>query len=123
MGPLGTPTPHRWQRGSGHPATAQLWHGASQAVAPMRAMSCEAAPRLGVTISLTTQSEGKTSPSSPSVVSTEGVGWSIWECHYLPHREMLRFQHRHLLLPKENEDPPQKKRITCNTDGKQGGPH
>lgn len=63
-GPRGAPAsgraaPHPSQRRSGRPAIAWLWHGASQEVAPMRAMSCEAAPRLGVTISPATQSKEK----------------------------------------------------------------
>lgn len=89
----GRAAPHPSQRRSGHPANAWLWHGASQAVAPMRAMSCEAAPCLGVTISPATQSKEKTSPSSTSVISIGGIGLSVWEWHYIPDRDMLRVQH------------------------------
>lgn len=98
VGPPGAPASgpaaaHPSRRRSGHPANGWLWHGASQAVAPMRAASCEAAPRLGITISPATQSEGKTSPSSASVISIEGVGLAGWEWHYVPDRRRLRVQH------------------------------
>lgn len=72
---------------------AWLWHSSSQAVALERAMSCEAAPRLGITISPATQSREKTSPSSTSVISIEGVGLSVWEWHYVPDRDSLQVQH------------------------------
>lgn len=85
------PHPSQWR--GGHPAEVWLWHGASQAVAPMKAMSCEAAPRLGVTISPATQSKGKTSPSSSSVISMEGAGMSVWEQHHMPDWDMLPVKH------------------------------
>lgn len=89
----GHAAPHPWQWRGGHPAEVWLWHRASQAVAPMKAMSCEAAPRLGVTISPATQSKGKTSPSSSSVISMEGAGMSVWEQHHMPDQDMLPAKH------------------------------
>lgn len=46
------------------------------------------------------------------------AGWLGMASHTGPRD--LPGSHRHLLPPEENEDPP---RVTCNTDGKQGGPH
>lgn len=84
---------HPSQRCSRHRANAWLWRGAPQAVAPVRAVSCEAAPLLGITISPATLSAGKISPSGTGVISTEGVGLSVWEQHYAPDRDTRRVQH------------------------------
>lgn len=55
-------------------AGARLGHSAAQAVAPVRAVSCEAAPRLGVTASPAAQSRRKASPSSAAVIAAGPAG-------------------------------------------------
>lgn len=113
----GRAAPHARQRGCGRPASARLGHSAAQAVAPVRAVSCEAAPRLGVTISPATQSRRKTSPSSAAVISTQGAGPGGWGRHRSAERARLTPTPP---SPKRKRGP---QRVTCNTDGKQGGPH
>lgn len=78
----GRAAPHAGQRGW----NAWPGHSAAQAVAPVRAASWEAAPRLGVTISPATQCRPKTSPSSTAVISSEGAGLAGWEWHRTPAR-------------------------------------
>lgn len=99
-GPRGAP-------GAGALLPTRLGHSAAQAVAPGRAASCGAAPRLGVTIS---QSRRTASPSSTAGISSEG-----WE------------RHRRARLGNTDTGFSQRKRapqrVKCNTDGKQGGPH